>query len=97
MLALVPVMLVYRAAPRAAALVRQVPPHGPLEEALAAWKMGIICFNGNCVLVCPCFGCCTADSQTGTGRHRLYNNGLLVLFPLLENDRKPILSEFLYR
>ena len=35
-LALIPMVLVYRAVPRAAALVRQVPPHGPLEEALAA-------------------------------------------------------------
>ena len=25
-------------------------------------------------------GCCTADSQTDTGRHQLYNNGSLVLF-----------------
>ena len=37
-LALVAVVLVDRAAPGAAALVRQVPPHGPLEEALAACK-----------------------------------------------------------
>ena len=37
-LALVAVVLVDRAAPGAAALVRQVPPHGPLEKALAACK-----------------------------------------------------------
>jgi len=29
------------------------------------------------------FGCFTADSQTDAGRHQLYNNGSLVLFPLL--------------
>ena len=34
----------------------------------------------------PFFGCCTADSQTYGGRHQVYNNGVLVLFPLLEND-----------
>ena len=28
----------------------------------------------------PIFGCCTADSQTDTGRHQLYNNGSHVLF-----------------
>ena len=38
-LALVPVVLVDRAAPGAAALICQVPPHRPLEEALAAWRM----------------------------------------------------------
>ena len=37
-LALVAVVLVDRAAPGAAALVRQVPPHRPLEKALAACK-----------------------------------------------------------
>ena len=26
------------------------------------------------------FGCCTADSQTDTGRHQLNNNGSLVIF-----------------
>ena len=30
--------------------------------------------------VWPFLGCCTADSQTETGRHQLYNNGSLVLF-----------------
>ena len=28
-------------------------------------------------------GCCTADSQTDTGRHQLYNNCSLVFPPLL--------------
>ena len=28
----------------------------------------------------PLFGFCTADSQTDTGRHQLYINGLLVLY-----------------
>ena len=32
----------------------------------------------------PFIGCCIADSQTDTGRHQLYNNGSLVLFPLLD-------------
>ena len=32
--------------------------------------------------VWPCFGCCTADSQTYTGRHQLYNNDSLVLFSI---------------
>ena len=31
--------------------------------------------------VWPFFCCCTADSQTDTGRHQLYNNGSLVIFP----------------
>ena len=30
----------------------------------------------------PFYGCCTADSQTDTGRHQLYNNSSLVHFSL---------------
>ena len=41
-------------------------------------------------------GCCTADSQTDAGRHRLYNNGSLVLFSTAWSNVMKINKLFLH-